>query len=77
MTEPVQSSPAPTLDSNPGVWLEQQCEILGVSVSRVAREARISRSTIYRWQRGQTEPYWGSVQRIRNVIRDYWNKRGG
>lgn len=59
---------------NPGMWVERQCEQLGVSVSKVAREAKVDRTTIFRWKTGETEPYWGSYQRVRTVISGYWSK---
>lgn len=63
---------------NAGRWVEAQCEYIGISVSRVAREARVSPTTIYRWKKGHTEPYWHSFKRIKLVIDGYWErKRGG
>ena len=61
-------------DENPGLWIERECERLDLSVSRVAREAKIDRSTIFRWKIGETEPNWGSFNRVRSVIRGYWDR---
>lgn len=60
---------------NAGVWIESQCRQLGVSVSRIAREARIDRSTIFRWKRGDVEPYWGTLRRVKGVIDSIWEQR--
>jgi hypothetical protein len=63
-------------ESNPGEWVERQCAELGVSVSLVARAAKIDRSTVFRWKTGQTRPYWDSLQRVRSVIDSIWAEKG-
>lgn len=59
---------------NPGLWIERQCELLEVSVAKIAREAKVDRATIFRWKSGETEPYWSTYQRVRTVIHGYWSR---
>jgi ribosome-binding protein aMBF1 (putative translation factor) len=59
---------------NVGLWIERQCEALGLSVAKVAREAQVDRATIHRWKTGRTAPYWRSFDRVRIVIDGYWNR---
>jgi len=61
--------------ANAGRWVEEQARELGISVSRIAKEARVDRCTIHRWKRGDTEPYWSSFRRVRGVIEGYWSER--
>ncbi len=61
---------------NPGDWIESQCRELGVSMHRVAKEARISHTTIYRWKQGKRGPNWDSFTRVRLVLDSYWSRRG-
>jgi predicted transcriptional regulator len=61
---------------NPGEMVERECRDLGISVAQVAREAKVDRITIFRWKKGDTEPYWGTYQRVRNVIDGYWDRKG-
>lgn len=63
-------------DGNPGEWVERQCAELGVSVCRIARAAKIDRSTIHRWKTGETRPYWDSLERVRSVIDSIWAEKG-
>lgn len=53
---------------NPGDWIEAQARELGVSVARLAREARIQRSTIFRWRQGASSPNLDSFLRVSQVI---------
>ena len=67
----------PCLDGaqNPGEWIEAQCRELGVSVAEIAREARIDRSTIFRWKVGDRSPNWDNFNRVRAVVDGYWSRR--
>jgi hypothetical protein len=60
---------------NPGEWVESEARKLGVSVTRIAREAKIDRATIFRWKKDETSPYWDTWQRVQNVIRGYWDRQ--
>lgn len=80
----MQESPDRALIDDPGHWLETECQALGVSVHRVAIEARLSPSTVQRWVKGETTPYWQAFERVRIVvgrIRDekesFWRGRRG
>ena len=59
---------------NPGVWIERQCEALGVSVTKVAREAGVDRATIWRWKSGDSSPKMRSFDRLRQVVDRYWDR---
>lgn len=65
----------PSAEANVGIWIEDQCRALGVSVASVAREASIDRTTIFRWKKGDAEPYWKSFQRVKGVIDSIWGER--
>lgn len=64
--------PLKDIGANAGVWVEDQCRELGVSVRKVAMEAGVDRTTIYRWKRGVTDPRWQSIRQIHSVISGYW-----
>lgn len=49
-------------------WLEQEASSLGVSVSRLCREAQINRSTVQRWKQGLTEPNMFSIRRFKDIL---------
>lgn len=60
---------------NPGQWLKRQCEQLNITPARVAKEARISKSTLSRWMSDQHKPYWDNIQRVQAVINGFWSKK--
>lgn len=53
---------------NPGDWIEAQAREIGISVARIAREAKIQRSTIFRWRQGASSPNLDSFLRVSKVI---------
>jgi ribosome-binding protein aMBF1 (putative translation factor) len=57
---------------NLGVWVDEQCEKLGVSKARLARDARIHPETIRRWRHGDHEPSLYNYRRVTRVISEYW-----
>lgn len=62
---------------NPGEWLRTQCSDLQVSVAMVAREARLSKSTLSRWMADRNKPYWDSVERIKGAVSRIREKKSG
>jgi hypothetical protein len=72
------SSPSQTADpENFGTWLERQAKDLGVPVSRIARDAGVDRTTVYRWKKGHNGPYLRTRDRIKAVVTGYWDRLDG
>jgi DNA-binding phage protein len=72
MSKPVESLD----DGNVSEWIEREAKALGVSVSRIAREAKIDRATFYRWKKGSCSPNLRSVTQVRRTIDSIWIKKG-
>lgn len=58
------------LNKNAGEWVEDEARRLGVSVSLICREAKISRSTVRRWKVGDHEPQMSLVRQISRFIEE-------
>lgn len=57
---------------NFGEWIEKECEALGISVRRVAIEAKVDRTTIYRWKASLTQPRLPTMRAVQAVLQDFW-----
>lgn len=69
-------SPLDRLDiADPGDWVKARCEEIGVPLRQVLREARVAPSTVWRWSSGDYQPAWGSFNRIRGVLKSYWDRQ--
>jgi len=66
----------PMIDVNPGELIEARCAEVGLSVSELARRARIARSTIARWKSG-TSPYLDTFRRCERILDDEAGRRQG
>jgi predicted transcriptional regulator len=62
-------------ETNLGQLVEDECRELGISVTRVANEARISRATIFRWKRGDYSPQIDTWRRVASILDGYWARR--
>lgn len=62
-------------DVNPGLWVEQRCAELGVSVWSVARAAGVDRTTLYRWKKSGQRPYWDSFRKVETVLGSIWDSK--
>lgn len=69
------SDSLPQQGENPGEWVERRCKDLEVSVADVARRARVSRTTIYRWKKGHHDPNWHSIRQVQSAIESIWQKK--
>jgi hypothetical protein len=66
----------PFLDGtqNPGEYIVARCAELGVTITAIAREAGVDRSTIHRWTEGR-QPHWNKFQRVHRALEGYWSRR--
>lgn len=75
MTDPAVDLGSPLDFEHPGEWIEAQCRALDVTPHTVAKQAKLSPSTVYRWVAKQTEPDTYSLRKVRSAFVSFWATR--
>ena len=60
---------------NPGVWVDEQCRALGISLAAFARQAKVDWTGIWRWKHNLREPMFRSLKRAQRASDELWAMR--